>query len=156
MNSLAKGLRKILHLLMGHVPSNKLRINILKYLGANIKDEIYIGPDLIITNAGDGRVDQLHIENKVAISHRVTLILTVDPGPSPLQKIYTPRVLPITIKTGAWIGAGAIILQGVIIGEFSIVAAGAVVIKDVPPYTIVGGVPARVIKEIPRDKLNEE
>lgn len=156
MNSLAKGLRKILHLLMGHVPSNKLRINILKYLGANINGEIYIGPDLLITNAGDGRVDQLYIENKVAISHRVTLILMVDPGPSPLQKIYTPRVLPIIIKKGVWIGAGAIILQGVTIGEFSIVAAGAVVINDVPPYSIVGGVPARVIKMIQRDKLNEE
>lgn len=153
MSSLAKGIRKILHIVMGHVPSNQVRIKILKSLGADINGDVYVGQDLLIPNAGNGRINQLHIEDCVAISPRVTLVLNVDPGPSPLQKIYTPKVLPINIKKGAWIGAGAIILQGVTIGEFSIVAAGAVVTKDVPPYTIVGGVPARVIKEIQRDKL---
>jgi len=54
----------------------------------------------------------------------------------------------IVVKDKVWIGAGAIILQGVTIGEGSVVAAGAVVTKDVPPYTIVGGVPAKVIKKI--------
>ena len=47
-----------------------------------------------------------------------------------------------------WLGAGAIILPGVTVGENSIVAAGAVVTKDVPSNTIVGGVPARFIKKI--------
>jgi maltose O-acetyltransferase len=56
---------------------------------------------------------------------------------------------PITIENGAWIGAGAIILKGVTVGERSIVAAGAVVTKDVPPFTVVGGNPARVIKNLP-------
>jgi acetyltransferase-like isoleucine patch superfamily enzyme len=52
------------------------------------------------------------------------------------------------IKRNAWIGAGATILPGVAIGENSIVAAGAVVNKDVPANTIVGGVPAKVIRTI--------
>ena len=47
-----------------------------------------------------------------------------------------------------WIGAGVIILSGVTIGECSVVGAGAVVTKDVEPYTIVAGVPARKIKDI--------
>ena len=54
----------------------------------------------------------------------------------------------IIIKRNAWIGAGATILPGVTVGDNSIVAAGAVVNKDVPPNTIVGGIPAKLIKSI--------
>ncbi|MBP6872851.1 MAG: acyltransferase [Bacteroidales bacterium] len=54
---------------------------------------------------------------------------------------------PILIGDNVWIGMRAIILKGVTIGNGSIVAAGAVVTKDVPPNTVVGGVPARVIRE---------
>jgi maltose O-acetyltransferase len=52
----------------------------------------------------------------------------------------------IVLKGDNWIGANVTILQGVTIGEGSVVAAGAVVTKDVPPYSVVGGVPAKVIK----------
>jgi acetyltransferase-like isoleucine patch superfamily enzyme len=54
----------------------------------------------------------------------------------------------IHIGKNVWLGAGAIILPGVTVGENSIVAAGAVVTKDVPSNTIVGGVPAKFIKKI--------
>jgi acetyltransferase-like isoleucine patch superfamily enzyme len=57
-------------------------------------------------------------------------------------------VSPVVIKRNAWIGAGATILPGVTVGENAIVAAGAVVSKDVPANTVVAGVPAKVIKEI--------
>jgi acetyltransferase-like isoleucine patch superfamily enzyme len=55
---------------------------------------------------------------------------------------------PVIIKRNAWIGAAATILPGVTIGENAVVAAGAVVTKDVAPNTIVGGVPAKFIKSI--------
>lgn len=58
---------------------------------------------------------------------------------------------PITIKDGCWICSGATICGGVTIGENSIVAAGAVVTRDVPPNSIVAGVPARVIRQIDED-----
>lgn len=54
----------------------------------------------------------------------------------------------ITIEDDAWIGAGAVITDGVRIGRGAVVAAGAVVTSDVPPHTVVGGVPARVLKAI--------
>jgi Acetyltransferase (isoleucine patch superfamily) len=55
---------------------------------------------------------------------------------------------PIIIENDVWIATGVIVLPGVRIGEGSVVAAGAVVTTDVPPYTLVGGVPARVIKQL--------
>ena len=54
--------------------------------------------------------------------------------------------LPIIIEDDVWIGTGAIILKGVRIGEGAIIASGALVNKDVPGYSIVGGVPAKVLK----------
>ena len=55
---------------------------------------------------------------------------------------------PIKIGAHVWIGSNVTILSGVSIGEWSVVAAGAVVTKDVPPMTVVGGVPAKVIKKV--------
>lgn len=57
-------------------------------------------------------------------------------------------VAPVVIEDNAWIATGAIILAGVTVGKGSIVSAGAVITKDVPPYTIVGGGPAKVIGQV--------
>jgi acetyltransferase-like isoleucine patch superfamily enzyme len=58
---------------------------------------------------------------------------------------------PIVIEKSVWIAAGATIIGGVTVGENSVVAAGSVVTKDVPPNTLVGGNPARVIRSIGDD-----
>lgn len=55
---------------------------------------------------------------------------------------------PVTIGDDIWIGTNAVILPGVTIGDHSVVAAGAVVTKDVPPHTLVAGVPAKIIKTL--------
>ena len=55
---------------------------------------------------------------------------------------------PVTIEDDVWIGANAVILPGVHIGNHCVVAAGAVVTKDVPPHSLVGGVPAKIMKQI--------
>lgn len=60
------------------------------------------------------------------------------------------RIGPVKICDRAWIGFNCIILKGVVIGEGAIVGAGSVVSRDVPPYTVVAGNPARVIRELPR------
>ena len=56
------------------------------------------------------------------------------------------EIAPVVIEDGVWICAGAIVLPGVTVGAGSVVAAGAVVNRDVPPYSIVGGAPARLIR----------
>ena len=61
----------------------------------------------------------------------------------------------VIIEEDVWVGANVTILKGVTIGKSSIIAAGALVIKDVPPYSIVGGVPAKVLKK-KWDKEEEE
>lgn len=66
---------------------------------------------------------------------------------------YTADFKPIHLGHHCWIGTGAIILQGVTVGNGAVIAAGAVVVKDVPDYTVVGGVPARVIRT--RNKVLE-
>lgn len=60
-------------------------------------------------------------------------------------------VKPVVIRCNAWIGAGAMILPGVTVGENAIVAAGAVVTKDVPDNAVVAGVPAKVLRNIKTD-----
>ncbi len=86
------------------------------------------------------------IEDNVLIGPKVNLITTNHPI-NPAERRATISY-PILIKKGAWIGVGATILPGVTIGENSIVAAGAVVSKDVADNTIVGGVPAKFIRNI--------
>ena len=86
------------------------------------------------------------IEDDVLIGPNVNLITENHPlDPSDRKALL---LKPITIKRNAWIGAAATILPGVTIGENAVVAAGAVVSKDVPANTVAGGVPAKHIKNI--------
>lgn len=84
----------------------------------------------------------LTIGDNCSISYNVQII---SGGHDPQSATFEGRHLPIIIEDCVWIGAGAIILQDVKIGKGAIVTAGAVVTKDVAPYEIVGGVPAKVI-----------
>ena len=80
------------------------------------------------------------------IGHNVVLA-TINHDLDPAQNRKN-HYAPITIGNHVWIGSNATILSGVTIGDWAVVAAGAVVTKDVPPRTVVGGVPAKVIKTI--------
>ena len=86
------------------------------------------------------------IEDNVLLAPNVSLLSEGHPVSPEERHSLIPR--PIHIKKNAWIGAGSSILQGVTIGENSIVAAGAVVSKDVPDNSIAGGIPAKVLKSL--------
>lgn len=112
---------------------------------------VYVAPNakLIIngfgfmnTNSTINCFEYIELGNDVAIADNVTI------SDSDNHSINGQKVTaPIIIKDHVWIGRNAIILKGVTIGEGAVVAAGAVVTKDVPAYTLVAGVPAKVIKE---------
>jgi maltose O-acetyltransferase len=101
--------------------------------------------DCLIAGIG---MTELRIGDNVAIAYRVAIMLGTHDLDAP---DFKGVVAPVTIEDYAFIGAGAIILPGVTIGRGSVVAAGAVVPKSVPPYTIVGGNPAKPIGERRRD-----
>ncbi|MDY0986692.1 sugar O-acetyltransferase [Flavobacterium sp. CFBP9031] len=86
------------------------------------------------------------IEDDVLIGPKVSLVTENHPLDPKERKGLIGK--PIHIKKNAWIGANATILPGVTIGENAVVAAGAVVSKDVPDNTIVGGIPAKFIKNV--------
>ena len=87
--------------------------------------------------------DKIIIGTKVAISREAFICTASHDITKPNRPLVTAS---ITIGDGVWIGARAIVLPGVTIGEGAIVAAGAVVTKDVEPWAVVGGNPAKFIK----------
>jgi len=107
----------------------------------------HIGERVFI-NMGCKFQDQggIYIDDDALIGHNATLC-TLNHLPDPGQRAGMVAK-PIHIGKRVWLGANVTVLQGVTIGDNAIVAAGAVVTKDVPPNTIAGGVPARVIKTI--------
>ncbi|MEY8308177.1 DapH/DapD/GlmU-related protein [Erysipelotrichaceae bacterium 51-3] len=102
----------------------------------------------VFVNSGCRFQDQggIKIGDGVLIGHNVVLA-TINHDLDPAQNRKN-HYAPITIGNHVWIGSNATILSGVTIGDWAVVAAGAVVTRDVPPRTIVGGVPAKVIKTI--------
>jgi acetyltransferase-like isoleucine patch superfamily enzyme len=89
----------------------------------------------------------LDIGDDVMIGPNVSLITSGHPL-APSQRRAGVTAKPITIGRNVWIAAGATVIGGVTIGENSVVAAGAVVTRDVPPDSLVGGNPARTIREL--------
>jgi acetyltransferase-like isoleucine patch superfamily enzyme len=116
-----------------------LHINYGKH--TKIGKNVFINFDCVFLDLGG-----ITIEDNVLIAPKVSLLTESHPlNPNERQSLI-PK--PIHIKKNVWIGANATILQGVTIGENSIVAAGSVVSKDVPDNVVVGGIPAKIIKNI--------
>ena len=144
----------------------KMRAALLSLAGLKLGEKVIIRGPLTITRArscalitiGDrsfinsevrmGGTARLTIGKFAQIGGRVAFEtagheLAYAPG-----KARPPLSADIRVEDHVWIGAGAIIRGGVTIGEGAVVAAGAVVTKDVPPRTVVGGVPARVLRQL--------
>lgn len=140
--------KKLLKLVAKQLPGFGLRIRLLRMCGYAIGDQVYIGEDiLIIDDLGDTQLN-LSIGDRAAISPRVTFVMHTQPNESRIAPYVNSHRGSITIGPDAWIGTGAVILPNVTIGEGAVVGANSVVTKSVAPYTMVGGVPAREIKQV--------
>jgi acetyltransferase-like isoleucine patch superfamily enzyme len=111
-------------------------------LNITVGRAVFIGYECAFT--GHAAID---IADQVMIAHKVNLVTAGHPVEPDQRRNYITAG-PITIETNVWIGAAATILPGVTIGADSVVAAGAVVTRDVPPASLVGGVPATVIRKL--------
>jgi acetyltransferase-like isoleucine patch superfamily enzyme len=114
-------------------------------------DEIRIGRNVFINqNCTFYDLGGLDIADDVLIGPNVSLITAGHPL-APSQRRAATIGKPIVIERNVWIAAGATVIGGVTVGENSVVAAGSVVTKDVPPNSLAGGNPARVIRSIHND-----
>ena len=145
--SFHKSSKKIFKYLAKNIPGYKLRIFLYKRCGYVIGEQVYIAEGLTIAEKLDDSKN-LIIGDRVAIGPNVILVTSSDPNFSRIWDFVKIERGRIVVENDAWIGAGAIILPNVTIGECSIVGAGAVVTKDVEKYTKVVGVPAKKIGEV--------
>ncbi|MEP9357611.1 acyltransferase [Sphingomonas sp. KR3-1] len=104
----------------------------------SIGDHVMIGPLSTI-----GAHSKVVLEDYVRISQGVLIETASLDLTQPLPYPHVSR--PITLKRGVWVGAGAMVLGGVTVGEYSVIGAGAVVTKDVPPHSIVVGASPRLL-----------
>lgn len=111
-------------------------------LNITVGRAVFIGYECAFT--GHGAID---IADDVLIAHRVNLVTAGHPV-EPDRRRSRITAAPITIDTNVWIGAAATVLPGVHVGADAVVAAGAVVTRDVPPATLVAGVPATVVRSL--------
>ncbi len=135
-------------------------------VNVKIGDYTYIGSNSKIQHAEFGKFCSVGAEVYIGLGKHPLHYKSTHPafyandssyyGVEPEIKNLTPEYEKITIGNDVWIGTRAIILDGVSIGDGVVIAAGAVVTKDVPSYAIVGGVPAKIIKyRFEPDKINQ-
>jgi tetrahydrodipicolinate N-acetyltransferase len=123
--------------------------------GAIIRDQVEIGDNAVIMmgaliNIGASIGEGTMIDMGAVLGGRATVGKNCHIGAGAVLAgvIEPPSALPVIVEDDVLVGANAVVLEGVRIGKGAVVAAGAIVTEDVPPYTVVAGVPARVIKEI--------
>ena len=161
-----KGWQRYMLFQVGLVPSHHIRKFVYRALGAEIGKHVVfhfrtevrglhrlkIGDGTIIgDNALLAAQRGLTIGKNVNLSSNVSIYSGAHDHRDPYFRSTAATTRPITIGDRVWIGSNAIILTGVHIGEGAVICAGCVVTKDVEPYTVVAGIPARKVNERPHD-----
>jgi len=114
--------------------------------GLSLGRECFLGDECLLDLA-----EAIVLEDQVTFAERVLVLTHTNVGyrDHPLQPHFPPLAAPVVVEAGCFVGAGAILLPGIRVGRGSFVAAGSVVTEDVPPGTLVAGVPARVVRALP-------
>lgn len=123
---------------------------------STINDYVYVGDNTKITNATIGKYCSIGPDVRVGLGKHPSHLISTFPAFFAIRKQcqftftdkdYFKESGPIIVGNDVWIGANAIIMDDITIGDGAIIAAGAVITKNVEPYTIVGGVPAKLIRK---------
>jgi len=144
-------IKKILKLVYPYFPL-KIRKYILQACGYSIGNKAYLPSCLKISDL-KSRTGNVKIGDRASLGPRVLIVTDSSPNNSKLIKKFPLVSDNVIIENDVWIGANVVILPGVTIGECSVIAAGSVINKDIPPFTIAAGVPAKVIKQIDPNEL---
>jgi len=143
---MGKLIGRLLRILAWISPVYQFRCSLLRKCGVKIGRNVYIGFLVMV----DGEYPEyIEIGDEASIGPGVTIM--AHSGASPFHqrlRLYGGGPEKVSIGRGAWLAVGSIILPGVTVGEGAVVTAGSVVSRDVPPYTVVGGHPARAIKKL--------
>ncbi len=134
--------------MMTRCPGRNIRVWALTKLGFEIGDDVYIGPNLTLTVGIADHSIRLYIGDRASLGPNVTLVLATHPNNSRLKDIIKQPPRVISIGHDSWLGANCVILPNVKIGNYCIIGAGAVVTHDVDDFSVVGGVPAKIIRRI--------
>jgi acetyltransferase-like isoleucine patch superfamily enzyme len=113
--------------------------------GLDIGEECFVGDECLLDLA-----EGVRLEAQVTLAERVLILTHTNVGyhDHPLQASFPAMAAPVVIERGCFLGANVTVLPGIRVGERSFVAAGSVVTADVPPRTLVAGVPARPVRAI--------
>jgi acetyltransferase-like isoleucine patch superfamily enzyme len=148
MLHLSRVRKKCLKLTAKYFPVCAIRILALRGAGYSVGRDVYIGEELHVTDELDDSACALSIGDRVAIAQRVLIVLSSYANNSLYRETFGATFGRVAIARDAWVGAGVIILPNVTIGEGAVVGAGSVVTRDVAPFTIVAGNPARLIRYV--------
>lgn len=137
--------QKQLHMIARATIAPGLRNQLYRWMGVRVGRHVFIGLD---TWLDDQFPELVVIEDDVTVSFRVMVVVHDDAKRLDRTEAGAGdgTVAPVTLRRGCYLGAGCIVLPGVTVGENAVVAAGAVVTRDVPAGAIVGGVPARILR----------
>ncbi|MFY7667791.1 MAG: acyltransferase [Crocinitomicaceae bacterium] len=127
-------------------PIKSWRTTLHRWKGIKIGKGVYIGHEVIFDRIFP---DQIEIGDHTSIGDRSIITAHANiPSATPLRDLYPRTIKKTIIGRGVWIMPNVTIIPGVVIGDESVIATGSVVNKDVPPRTLVGGVPAKVLKKL--------
>jgi acetyltransferase-like isoleucine patch superfamily enzyme len=134
----------VLERLASNFPIPSWRVKMHRMRGINIGKNVYIGYDVIFDRV---HPECITIGDYAEIGDRC-IISAHSRGSLPLRDKYPRSVQPVKIGRGVWMAPGCIVIQGVEIGENSVIGTGAVVTKSVPANCLAVGVPAKVVKKL--------
>ncbi|MBA2869073.1 DapH/DapD/GlmU-related protein [Methanococcus maripaludis] len=117
-----------------------------KLLGVHFGKDVCINPNIDIIDYTLGKY--LYLGNRVALAPNITFVISSGPSDSKLKKTYLKVYGPIHVEDDVWIGTNVTVLPGITIGKGSIIGAGSVVTKDIEPYSVAVGNPAKIIKKL--------